>query len=58
VVYVEDRNAQVINIKVAYTGRKDFDLGIKAGSLILPLENVDKKPTVSTVTFTMSYFFN
>jgi len=58
IVYVDDRSGRMFFWKLAYTGRKDFDLGIESGVMTLPFENVQEKPKVTMVSFTMSYFFN
>lgn len=58
IVYVDNESAQMYFFKIAYTGRKDFDIGIEGGTMIIPFENIDKKPSVEIASLTMSYFFN
>ena len=58
IVYVDNRSGRMFFWKLAYTGRKDFDLGIESGVMILPFENIDEKPTINMVNITMAYFFN
>jgi len=58
IVYVDDRSGRMFFWKLSYTGRQDFGLGIESGVMILPFENLEEKPKVSMVSFTMSYFFN
>lgn len=58
IVYVDDRSGKLVFWKLAYTGRKDFDIGIEGGFMILPFENIEEKPKVSIASITMSYFFN
>ena len=58
IVYVDNRTGRMFFWKLAYTGRKDFDLGIESGVMILPFENIDEKPTINMVNISMSYFFN
>lgn len=58
IVYVDDRSGRTFFWKLAYTGRKDFDLGIESGVMVLPLENLDEKPRIDMVNVVMCYFFN
>ena len=58
IVYVDNESARMYFFKIAYTGRKDFDIGIEGGTMIIPFENVEKKPSVKMASLTMSYFFN
>jgi hypothetical protein len=58
IVYVDDQTGKMFFWKIAYTGRKDFDIGIENAIMILPFENIDEKPTINMVSITLSYFFN
>ncbi len=58
IVYVDNRSGRMFFAKLAYTGRKDFDLGLESGIMILPLENLEQKPKINMASITMSYFFN
>ena len=57
-VYVEEQSGRMFFWKLAYTGRKDFDIGLESGVITIPLENVEEKPTIDMFTITMTYFFN
>lgn len=58
IVYVDNRTGKMFFWKIAYTGRKDFDIGIETGLMELPFEGLDEKPRIEMVSLTMSYFFN
>ena len=58
IVYVDNETARMLFWKLAYTGRKDFDLGIEGGTMIIPFENLSEKPSVNLFSITMNYFFN
>ena len=58
IVYVDDRQANWYLIKIAYTGRAEFDFGIELSKISLPLENVDSRPEVNAIQLVMSYNFN
>ncbi|GJM28497.1 MAG: hypothetical protein DHS20C17_11320 [Cyclobacteriaceae bacterium] len=58
IVYVDNRSGRMFFGKLAYTGRKDFDIGIEAGAMVLPFQNIEEKPTILMANLTMSYFFN
>jgi hypothetical protein len=58
IVYVDNETARMFFWKVAYTGRRDFDIGIEGGTMVIPFENLTRKPTVNIFTITMNYFFN
>ena len=58
IVYVDDRSGTMLFWKIAYTGRKDFDIGIETGVMTLPFDDVEEKPKVIVTSFTISYFFN
>jgi len=58
IVYVDDRTANSMLFKIAYTGRPDFDIGMELSNLRLPLENLDKRPSLKSISIVMSYYFN
>ena len=57
VVYVENKKAQIIQAKIAYTGARDFNLGIEYSYMKMPLLLQEKPPTVQSITLSARYYF-
>lgn len=58
VVYFNNEFAYVGMLKIAYTGSTDFSLGLEISALSMPLEDLEKRPLVPLVAFSLLYFFN
>jgi len=57
-VYSADGTAQIIGIKLTYTGTNDFLLGLEASQMNIPLENVDQKSHFRVAMLSIRYYFN
>jgi len=58
IIYFSDSFASAGMLKIAYTGSSDFSLGVEASILSLPQEDMEKRPIVQLVAFSLIYFFN
>ncbi len=56
-VFVDGKQAQIIRGKIAYTKASDFSLGIEFSFMKVPMVNMDKPPSVSSVALTARYYF-
>ncbi len=57
-VYVNKGTAQITSLKIAYTGTRDFLIGIEASMMNIPLENVEQKSRFVVALLSMRYYFN
>jgi hypothetical protein len=57
-VYTENGTAQIYSVKLAYTGTKDFIIGLEANQMNIPLEDVDQKSRFKVGLISIRYYFN
>jgi hypothetical protein len=57
-VYTEKGTASIFGVKLAYTGTKDFLLGLEANRMSIPLEDLDEKSNFKVGTISIRYYFN
>lgn len=56
-VYVDNKFAQVLLFKIAWTGSRDFSLGLEATYMSLPLPELNKKPGAVVYGLSTKYYF-
>ena len=57
-VYVEDKSARTIAIKIAYTAAPNFLLGVELNSTSIPLVSSDNRARALGANINVSYWFN
>jgi len=57
IVYVDDKYAQILQTKLAYTKASDFNLGIEFSYMKVPFINQEKSPSVYSVALAARYYF-
>lgn len=57
-VYEGKRSASITGLKIAYTGARNFSLGLELSNSYLPIQNVEDKVRSTGIIITTKYFFN
>lgn len=57
-VYTDKGTAQIIGVKLTYTGTNDFLIGLEASKMNIPLEDVDQKSQFKVGLISIRYYFN
>jgi len=57
-VYTENGTASLFSFKLAYTGARDFLMGVEMTRMSIPLEDVDEKSHFKVGLISIRYYFN
>ena len=57
IVYIEGKKAQMGQVKIAYTGASDFNIGIEYSYQKIPLFEQTTPPTVQSIALAVRYYF-
>ena len=57
-VYTDKGTAQIIGVKLTYTGTNDFLIGLEASKMNIPLEDVAQKSSFKVGMLSIRYYFN
>jgi hypothetical protein len=57
VVYSDSGYANIFTWKLAYTGARDFSIGLESSLLTVPLPELENTPTVNTTALVAKYYF-
>lgn len=57
IVYSDSGYANIFTWKLAYTGARDFSIGLESSLLTVPLPELENTPTVNTTALVAKYYF-